>query len=50
VVEKMEGVAIVGHHCFITSPLLSFLFSWACLCCCPSILLDSNCCISVVVY
>jgi hypothetical protein len=26
VVEKTDGAMIVGHHCFVTSPLLSFLF------------------------
>jgi hypothetical protein len=25
-VEKIEGATIAGHHCFVTSPLLSFLF------------------------
>jgi cobalamin biosynthesis protein CobD/CbiB len=25
-VEKTEGAAIAGHHCFVTLPLLSFLF------------------------
>jgi hypothetical protein len=25
-VEKTEGATIAGHHCFVTSPLLSFLF------------------------
>jgi hypothetical protein len=27
VVEKTEGASVAGHHCFVTSPLLSFLFS-----------------------
>jgi hypothetical protein len=26
VVENTEGAGIAGHHCFVTSPLLSFLF------------------------
>jgi hypothetical protein len=41
-VEKTVGAAVAGHHCVIASPLLSFLFSWTYLCCCPSLLLDSN--------
>jgi hypothetical protein len=36
--KKTEGAAIAGYHCFVTSPLLSFLFSWACFATAPAFL------------
>jgi hypothetical protein len=36
--KKTEGAAIAGHHCLVTSPLLLFLFSWACFAVVPAFL------------
>jgi hypothetical protein len=46
--KKTEGAAIAGHHYFVTSALLSFLFFLGMFCCCPSTPLASNCYIDVV--
>jgi hypothetical protein len=48
VVKKTEGAAVAGHHRFVTSSLLLFLFSWVYFCCCSGIFLVSNCCVGVV--
>jgi hypothetical protein len=34
--KNLEDAAVAGLHRFVDSPLSSFLFFWACFCCCPT--------------